>query len=68
MFDSSVAPLFDVNVSSANWNCDNVTIAIAGGENKELKLDNVHTLFSYWFLLNDSTVWAICFAFFPRVR
>lgn len=52
MFDSSVAPLLDVNVSSTNWNCDNVTVAIAGRENKELELDNVHTLFSYWFLLS----------------
>lgn len=45
MFDSSVAPLFDVNVSSGNRNCDNVTISIAGRENKELNLDNVHTVF-----------------------
>lgn len=42
MFDSSMAPLFDVNVSSANRNCDNVAVSIAGGESKELDLDNIH--------------------------
>lgn len=45
VFDSSMAPLLDVNVSSTDRNCDNVTVAIAGRKNKELDLDNVHTLF-----------------------
>lgn len=35
MLDSSVAPLLDVNVSSASGNCDNVTVSIADGEEKE---------------------------------
>lgn len=46
MFDSSVAPLFDVNVSCANRNCDNVAVSIADREKKELGLDNIHTLSS----------------------
>lgn len=39
MFDSFVAPLFDVNVGSTNRNCDNVAVSIAGRGNKELDLD-----------------------------
>lgn len=46
MSDSSVAPLFDVNVSCANGNCDNVAVSIADREKKELGLDNIHTLFA----------------------
>lgn len=41
MFDSSLAPLFDVNISGANGNCDNVTVSITGREKKELDLEHV---------------------------
>lgn len=46
MFDSSEAPLFDVNISSTNRNCDNVTVSIAVRGNKELELDNIPATFS----------------------
>lgn len=38
MFDSSVASLFDVDVSGTNGNCDNVTVSIAVTEKWDLDL------------------------------
>lgn len=45
VLDSSVAPLLDVNVSSASGNCDNVTVSIAEGEETEQITVNIKYLY-----------------------